>query len=374
MLAMNGASEDSINNAGFSPQPLVLDFSGDEPEDDYIIAPIATRDEVLLFSADTGGLKSIATTALVVNGLVDGEWLGYRVNAKRFTVIDEENTRRLRTWIRALSVGAQDFGSDKSAVDILGAGLRYYSRPHGSVGDDGPTDAWLAQHLEEWKPDVLAIDTLLAATATSDTNSNDEAAKIMRKLRWFAQTYHCLLILLHHERKTSQESPSSTSQASLRARAWVGQTDAHITLQVESDYEEWPLDCCVNEDEATDVLTRRSFKFRAAEKNRDGGDNKPQRVVVTSQKTENEKYRWMAVENRGPMQTAEKTLAVGAAERIAAVVRSGTTKTGEIAKALGWSTKDSEWIHGLPKAIERGLIQKAGHGQYAYIGPDEADR
>jgi hypothetical protein len=78
------------------------------------------------------------------------------------------------------------------------------------------------------------------------------------------------------------------------ARQWAGQADAHITLTVESEF------VTETADNGTET-TRRTFKLRPAEKDRDGRENGPRRVAVTSERDAESRYAWMRVEDEGPI-------------------------------------------------------------------------
>jgi archaellum biogenesis ATPase FlaH len=334
----------------FNPQPVAFDFDEEEPEPNWVIEGVVERKEVCLLSGDTGAAKSIMTALLISQSLHEDEWLGFGTNIERVICVDEENTSgRVKRRLRSLGMT-----NDQSHR------LRYFSRAGASIGGGGPTDTWLENQLGEFQPDLLVIDTLLAATAVAETNSNDQAAALMSVFRGMAERYNCAILLLHHERKQSKDLPSSSSQATLGARAWVGQSDAHITLTVDSEYEE--------NDQALDdenIGTRKTFKLRTGEKVRDGGLNHPQRLVLTSEKTPRGKTVWMLVDNEGPIekpQTKESSLA----QVIASAVRlnEGEMTTGEIAKQIGQDAQGIDFKRGLSNAVSLGLLEKPKRGTY----------
>jgi len=85
------------------------------------------------------------------------------------------------------------------------------------------------------------------------------------------------ILLLHHERKQSKDNPRLSGQAMMGARQWAGQADSHMTLTVESDFTE-------TETEHGTFETRGTFKWKPAEKDRDGQLNRSRRVAVTSER------------------------------------------------------------------------------------------
>jgi len=238
-----------------------------------------------MLSGDTGAAKSIVGQALAVAATAGEPWLGRDVYARRVLYVDEENPRRTaKGRLRALDVPPDSHDR-----------LRYANRKGLAIGDGGASDAWLEKHLREFEPDLIIIDTLMAATAIDDQNSNPEAVRMMKHLRALAERFTCAVLVLHHERKQSKDHPKSSGQAAMGARQLIGQADAHMTLTVESEFSE-------DETDRGTFETRRTFKFRPAEKDREGGVNGVRCVAVTSEREANRRLIWMRVEDEGPVE------------------------------------------------------------------------
>jgi hypothetical protein len=348
MLAMRDAPEDAF--AGWKPSPLVFDFDAELPAPDWLVSRAIERGTVIVLSGDTGAAKSIVSSSLLAAAMERSDWLGRRTSIERLTVVDEENPERLvHGRLRAL-------GAENEALERF----RYYSREGIAIGDAGRSDAWLREHLDEFRPDLLVIDTLMAACAVEDTNSNSEAVRIMKLLRGLAREFDCAVLLLHHERKSNKDYPSSSGQAMMGARQWAGQADAHMTLTVESDLIE------TDGDTEGHTELRRTFKWRPAEKDRDGRSNRPQRVCVASEKDPQGRLLSMTAKNEGDIPDAlSETDAL--AMRIGALVQrnEGEMTTGEIAAGVGLTTRDSAHERALAAAVKAGHLVKLGRGRFA---------
>ena len=335
------ADHRAVEGSEWRPQPLAFDFEADTSPPDWIVAGLIERGTVVVLSGDTGAAKSIVTSSLLPAALNDEDWIGRRTNAARVLVLDEENPDRLVTS-RLKALGVENEHRDR---------LRYYSRSGLAVGDGGASDAWLRAELEEFSPDLLIIDTLMAACAVEDTNSNAEAVRVMKALRALAAEYGCAVLLLHHERKQSVDHPKSSGQAMMGARQWAGQADAHMTLTVESDLIE-----------EGDKL-RRTFKFRPAEKDRDGRLNEPRRLAVESEKDAAGRLLWMSVTDEGSLR--EQGVQDAHAEKIIEALRDGDLATGQIAQACGVkSADDGAFKRALGSLAEAGKIEKPKRGHY----------
>jgi hypothetical protein len=327
--------------------PTDFDFNDDPPEPDWLVDRTIERGTVTVLSGDTGAAKSIVTQALVVAALKGEDWLGRRTHIERIVVIDEENAPRLvHARLRALGL----------TNDVIHGRLRYFSRKGLTVGDGGSTDAGLRKLLTDFSADALIVDTLMSASALEDVNSNGEATRLMKFLRGLAEDFNIAVLPLHHERKRSKDNPSSSSQAMMGARQWAGQADAHMTLTVESDYTEEPAAL------AGHVRSRRTFKWRPAEKDRDGGVNRPRRIAVESEKDARGQMVWMTCTDEGVID--DPTAAETTADLILTALRAaGDTglEPHELAKAAAEKdpSKPSGTYTRARKALEEaGRVEK----------------
>jgi hypothetical protein len=333
------------------PAPLALDFDVIPEPPDWVIHRLVERGTVVVLSGDTGSAKSIVSSSIIPAALEGRDWLGHATTADRIMVVDEENPDRLAS-ARLRALGTTNAMRDR---------LRYFSRQGVALGDGGTWDAWAKGELEDFGPDLLVIDTLMAACAVEDTNSNSEAVRMMKFLRSLARDFKCGVLLLHHERKRSLMNPSSSGQAMLGARQWAGQADAQMTLTVESD---------LIEDEAETEghrSLRRTFKFRPAEKDRDGRPNVPRRVAVESEKDERGRLLWMRVEDKGPIteEGAQDHDASAILANLATAQREGdgVVARKELAAAAGEKNPESPsgtFKTALSNLLENGKVEKVG--------------
>jgi hypothetical protein len=217
--------------------------------------------------------------------------------------------------------------------------------------------------LASFAPDLVVIDTLMAACDLEDTNSNAEAVRMMKGLRALAREYGCAVLLLHHERKRSTDHPSSSGQAMMGARQWAGQADLHMTLTVESDFVTEPVEPEGHE------RTKRTFKWRPAEKDRDGRVNAPRRVAVESERDAAGRYVWMRVTDEGPL-AEDDAKAVAEAAILRAL--SGAEGDGLIArKAIATATGEPNpsepggtFKRALGDLVEAGKAEQPTRGKY----------
>lgn len=329
--------------------PLALDFELDPPAPRWIVRRLIERGTVAVLSGDTGAAKSIAADALAVAICLDAAWLDHETYAQRVLVVDEENPERIvRSRLKAL--GMTNEASER---------LRYFNRVGFKLGDNAETDARLRAELEEFRPDLVIVDTVMAACELEDVNNNAEAVRILKTVRGLAREFDCAFLLLHHERKRSKEHPASSGQAMMGARQWAGQADVHMTLTVETDL--------VEDDAETEGHRelRRTFKWRPAEKDRDGRPNIPQRVAVTSEKDAAGRLVWMVVESEGDIRPAEsdtEALAIAIAEFVHRA--DAETTTAEVAKATHRNPQDSTFKRALGAAKDAGYVKSERRGRW----------
>jgi hypothetical protein len=366
--AMSEASDEALSG----PTPLTFDLDGEPPAPRWIVVDQVERRQVVVVSADTGAAKSIVVQHLAVQGVAGLSWLGHETRLDRVLYLDEENPRN--TVMRRLkAMGLQ--------ADELGSKLRYYNRKGLAIGDGGQTDAWLEQECERFSPDLIIVDTLMAATAIAETNDNGQAVKMMGHLRSLAERFDCAVIVLHHERKRSKDHPNSSGQAMMGARQWAGQADAHMTLTVASpmDVQEFgpplPADASAAELLADGRVSReaarrlrKTFRWLPAEKDREGEPNVPQLVSVTSEKDDDRRLLWMLVENEGELVSEQPTEEDALATQIGAFVQTqdGEVKRSDIAQGVSRDAEDITFKRALAAAVDHDYIEKgAKQGKYA---------
>jgi RecA-family ATPase len=83
---------------------------------------------------------------------------------------------------------------------------------------------------DEFKPDLIVIDTTTAACQLKDENDNAEATEAIQKLRGVQRLNGSCMLLLKHA-KVDIENGTQTVRG---AKAWVGATDATLIHMVAS--------------------------------------------------------------------------------------------------------------------------------------------
>lgn len=331
-------------------QALDLDFATTPDPPDWLVRDVLERGTVGLFAGDTGAGKSLVTSSLVVAALRGEDWLGHASNIERVLVIDEENPDRL-VLARLRAMGADHAVSQR---------LRYVSRQGVSIGDDS-SDVKLERLIASFRPDLVVVDTLMSAAAGIDVNSNSDAVRLMKQLRSMAVRHNLGVLVLHHERKASQDGTyaAGSSQQTMGARQWIGQADALMTIAVETDM-------ATEDTDDGGLKLRRTFKFRPAEKDRDGRPQQHRRLAVESEKDPQGRLLTMAVLDEGPIAND------GAQEederRIIQALRDGELGRTELATACGQKNPASPagtFKRAVKGLAERGLIDSPKRGRYA---------
>ncbi len=349
MSAEQAETADAVSKLG--PFAAGLDFDFDaEPEDpDWAIVGVVERGTVVHLDGDTGAAKSIMQESLASDCLAGCDWLGHETRVHRVSVVDEENPGRL-VRSRMAALGTPQDQRHR---------LAYFSRRGAQIGDGGATDAGLREHLASFRPCLLIIDTLMAACAVEDANSNAEAVRVMGMLRQLAEEFSCGIIILHHERKRSKDNAAfGSGQATLGARQWVGQADGQMTITIETDLVVTPSD--------DGEHLRRTFRWRPAEKDRDGRVNLTHRVAVESEKDDRGRLLWMTVHDEGVIEKAT-TETDALARSIGAFVQAAEepVTTAQIAAAAGRSAQDITFKRALEAAMAAEFIFRERRGVYA---------
>jgi len=330
---------------GSGLRPLALDFDALPEPPDWVVHGVVERGTVAMLSGDTGAAKSIVSQWLCVCALKGEEWLGRRTSIARVLVVDEENPDGLvRARLRAMGL-----------TNAEREGLRYFSREGLTLGDPR-TDALLDAEIASFGPDLIVIDTLMSASAV-DVNDNSEAVAMMKRLRATAREHGCAVLLLHHERKTQRDGPvSGSGQQAMGARQWLGQSDATLTIAVESD---------MQREEMPDggFKLRRTFKMRPAEKDRDGRLNGTRRIAVESEKDDRERLLSMTVADEGPITQA--TAKDDDARSILIALRDAGSSMGRKDIAAATAEPDplspsGTWKTALSDLLDAGKIEKDG--------------
>ncbi|MCW3039290.1 MAG: ATPase, partial [Solirubrobacterales bacterium] len=310
---------------------MALDFDAVPSPPDYVIDGYLARCDVGLLSGDTGMGKSILLADAVAAILLRRPWLGRAVDAERVMVLDEEQPARVViSRYRALGVENEHT-----------ARLRYSLRQGLQVGEPG-WDAWIDAELEAFRPDLVIIDTLAAATSIADISDNSEAVRIMKALRGIAENYECAVLVAAHHRKGG---PATAGQEVMGARQIPGQADALLVLgRVKGAGRE--------EEEDGAVRIQRTIVTASMEKLRDGFPGKPQRVTIESMSQD-------GVLEDMTVRAEPLTEAADGADELEAQVRTvlaaGPLRPGELAAALD-STNAGPFARKMDELIRGGVL------------------
>ncbi len=370
----DAAVDAGIAHRSASFEAMAFDFDADPPQPDWLIAGLIERGTVNVCSGDTGAAKSIHWQDAAVR-LVHGEdWLGRSSGEpRRVLYVDEENPERVvRSRFKAL--GATNADRDR---------LRYFRRAGIRVGEpESAATRWLREECEAFAPDMLVIDTAMAAT-TADVNDNDSVVALYsRVLRPLAEAFGLAVVILHHERKPAAGESRHAGFAMMGARQWAGQADVHMTLATHGGYTATPLEA--------GEATERAFTFSVA-KARDGYSTADERTVVRGVKLPSDHGgAWtlgsLRVDWEGKITTgtAEGELADDILRKMAGDERDGW-KVKELAEAVGHLGRDASpdgtfkraWqavTEGAKPAVEVIGRTKASRARLTEAGRAKADK
>lgn len=230
-----------------------------------------------MLSADTGAGKSFVSSSIALAIIQGKPWCGNTTTGQRVMFIDEENSLRIvHGRLKALGMRNEDRPY-----------LRYFLRLGVLLGD-GDWFERVDDEMEDFKPDLLVIDTVAAATAV-EVNNNDAVSRFYSSvLRPLAET--CAVLILHHEKKP-QQGQRDASQAMMGARQWAGQADAHFALSKAGK---------ITSESTSEGLVLRRYPLEIENpKDRDGWSQKGKIVIVSEHEPDERAARWTRVERVG---------------------------------------------------------------------------
>jgi hypothetical protein len=333
-------------------EPESFDFDAEQPEPDFVIDRLIERGTVNVCSGDTGAAKSIHWMDAAVSVVHGSEWMGRNIpNKARVLYLDEENPQRIvHSRLPALGMSNDDLER-----------FRYFRRKGIQLGDEqGQWVGWLREECEDFGPDLIVIDTAMAATRV-DVNDNDAVTALYSTvLRPVVEAYDLAVVILHHERKPGSQEKRNAGFAMMGARQWAGQADVHMTLTAAGEYTETPRD-------DGDVDTHKEFRF-SIEKGRDGASSRPERTTVRSVKA-SKSYRLLSMVVEWGGRIEANTVEGDFADKILRVVMEDP--------AARWTRKDVASVVGEEKPgdpggsfrrawdglEDRGLLERDGNGR-----------
>lgn len=201
-------------------KPLYFDFSGSPPEPDWVVEGLFERGTLTVVAAAPSAGKSFLCASLAVAVIRHQPWLERATNGNRVLYIDGENHPRITHW------RLQGLGMTNEDRPLL----RYYLRQGIRIGEG----QWLAKveaEIEQFKPDLVVLDTATSTLAVKSANDNSEVGAIMTQLRGLCG-HDLALVLLHHERKppAGDTGKRDAGAAILGGIQWQGQADSHLSV------------------------------------------------------------------------------------------------------------------------------------------------
>jgi hypothetical protein len=326
---------------GIEPLDLMLDRDPVPPT--YVVHGLISEKTVNVLSSDTGGGKTWCAHALVLAVCESKSWLGRTVTAERASYVDEENPAHIpRSRLRAL--GLSTVGAAER--------LRYFSRKGIRLGDPEWHD-WLSQHLRDFRPALVIVDTAMAATSVLDVNDNSAVVELFKGLRQLAEEHNAAFLILHHERKST--GGQGGGQSAMGARSWITQADSHLTLRLES---------CTEDPSDEDWRVLRTTTVLRTPKLRDDIEIRPEVVVIESLKNAAGATIEATVTSEGPAAAAPPR-DHEMVELILECLADGPLGRGELAKAAGVDAQNGTFTRALKAATaaER-VVQPKPRGPY----------
>jgi len=243
-------------------KPLYLDFSGEPPNPDWIVEGLFERGTLTVIAAAPSAGKSFVMASLAVAAIQGKPWLGRPTHGRRVLYIDNENHPRIVRWrLQGLGMVNEDRGN-----------LRYFLREGVRIGE-GPWLEKVKAEIDEYRPDLMVLDTATSTLAVKSGNDNSEVGAMMGLLRGLCES-GVAMVLLHHERKTSSENGRGQAGAAmLGAGQWQGQADQHLSLLKRGDVEKRDM---------ADGGSRKRYRMKLeVPKNRDGDDSSLDLAIVS---------------------------------------------------------------------------------------------
>jgi len=338
--AMNSLGDAELDSGSRRFRWADYDYDSPPPAPRFVVDRLLERQTVNLISGDTGTAKSFILMALAVAAATGAEWLGRNVLGSRVIYVDEENPSDVaHERLRALGMSNRHRDS-----------LRYSNRVGARIGAGNAWAEELRREAEEFQPDLIVIDTALAALDV-EVNENDLVAALYTStLRPLASDLGAAVVIAHHERKGRTDGARGGMDA-MGARSWAGQADTHLTLK---------LDDAVTEGDGERPghrKVRSTFTMRLA-KSRRGQGFPAETVALTSEKDQSDRLLWAKVASEGTAADDRRTLA----QEIAAVVENAgePIRRMDLAAEVGRSSNDGTFDRALKLAKDGGLVVRDG--------------
>ncbi len=329
-----------------APEPERFDLEAAQEPVQWVADGLLEAGTVCVLSGDTSAGKSQVALALTAAILGGTRWLGQSVKQGRVVYVDGENSRRIvADRLRAFGVPNEDL-----------EGLRYYLRAGVLLGDPW-WDRWLLDVATDHHANLVVIDTA-SSVVGADPNSNHDVCALYRDALRPLARLGALVLLLCHERKTHDGQRGSGSQATMGARAWAHQADAHITMRATGELK----------DEATDggrTAQRWPIELEFP-KTRDGvAQARTLRWALVSERSADYRLIWQRIEPDLSPDRREAADADRDADVVDVIASHGEAmRKAEIAEALNLKPRDGSLGRTLRRLVESGVLVQPEHGVY----------
>lgn len=208
------------------PEVERVDFSQLPPERYPVWGKGLERGALTLLTGRRGTGKTFLYTGLA-GAMATGSptYLDDLLVGQRILIVDEENPRYVaQARFRALGVLSDE-------------NVWYYNRNGVRLGERR-WNRWLEEQVQEFRPDVIVVDGLVAATNVSDVNDQTQARGLYDFLKAMAEAYDCAVLVLHHEKKRQKDVSFDPSEATLGAITFINLADIHLRTDLPTDEEQ----------------------------------------------------------------------------------------------------------------------------------------
>jgi hypothetical protein len=163
-------------------------------EPDYLVEGLwGIGDRVILCGPPNVG-KSWLMHALALAVASGTSWLGKEVRQGTVVIVDEESSEwGLYDRFRLLAAGADTDAGQLPVYLASNKGLRF-DTPEG--------DATIRRMLEEYRPSLLVVDSLVRVHRSKE-NDSGEMSEFLERIKQLALHYSCSVVFIHHLKKPS---------------------------------------------------------------------------------------------------------------------------------------------------------------------------
>lgn len=169
------------------------------------------RGEITVLGSPGGAGKSSLAIGMGVCISTTKELLGekiYGAELRAVLVNAEDSTDEIRRRVLAFCMAHNVFERELTRLYVAGAdnpgvrGLSLLRANERGVSELDPSGvAAIEALLEEFDPDLVVLDPLIALCSNGNVNDNSSMALVMRELKRLAIKFDCAILVVHHTRK-----------------------------------------------------------------------------------------------------------------------------------------------------------------------------